>query len=833
MSHLNWPVLRRYSGEHLDRISLPIGGIGTGTIGLGGRGQLRDFELANRPAKGFRPGVAFLAMRAEHPDGRVVARVLEGPIPPGEYEGAAGSTAANHGLPRFAEAEFETAYPFGAVVLSDPEMPTVTLGAFNPLVPCDVERSSLPVAIVRVTVRNPGPDPLTVSVAAAVENFTGPPGDGDDAAQWSNTLRTAPGLTGVVLGSRRRRHPADGKFALAIVHGDGGEVTARRHWAERRWAHGIADFWDDFVSDGVLDAREESGGRPIASVCEKVMIAPGASREVEILMSWAFPNRMAWRSDDVSFDDAAYTDENVGNHYTDLWPDPWATACSTAERLDELESATVEAVSAIIGSAVPEAIVEAALFNLSTLRSPTVFRTRDGAFFGWEGVLDTVGSCFGTCTHVWGYEFATAFLFGEISRSFRETQFLWTTDVEGRMSFRAGLPRERSRDYGLAAADGQMASLVHLYLDWTLSGDQEFLERLWPAARSCLEFAWVPGGWDADRDGVMEGCQHNTMDVEFYGPHPQMTSWYLAALHACAAMADAVGEPEFAADCRRLAASGAAWVDAQLFTGTHYRQLIVPVDDPASIARGLRHPDMGSSRLDDPELQLGDGVLIDQLAGQYASRIAGLGELLEPAHVRRALETIRQRNGRTELRTHVNPMRSFALGDEAGLLMCSYTPGRMPSHPFPYHAEVMTGFEYTVATSMIYEGLPAEGLQVVRDVRDRYDGRKRNPFDEAEMGHHYARALASWSTFVAWTGFGYDARTGVISFARGTGGGSTFWATGDAWGTWTEDAASDGGRLEVLGGRVYLSAVVLRGRRLPLAETRVYGRGAAPLAVTE
>ena len=76
-------------------------------------------------------------------------------------------------------------------------------------------------------------------------------------------------------------------------------------------------------------------------------------------------------------------------------------------------------------------------------------------------------------------------------------------------------------------------------------------------------------------------------------------------------------------------------------------------------------------------------------------------------------------------------MRSYALGDEAALLMASYPHGR-PANPFPYFTEVMTGFEYAAAIGMLYEGQTAAGLRCIQNIRDRYDGRKRSPFDEAE-----------------------------------------------------------------------------------------------------
>src|SRR5262245_53641996 len=229
------------------------------------------------------------------------------------------------------------------------------------------------------------------------------------------------------------------------------------------------------------------------------------------------------------------------------------------------------------------------------------------------------------------------------------------------------------------------------------------LRALWPRVRAALEFCWIPGGWDADRDGVMEGCQHNTMDVEYYGPNPQMGAWYLGALRACEEMARYVGETDFAATCRDLFERGSAWLDANLFNGEYYEHQIVP---PAAgkIADGLRHESMGAQNLAEPELQLGAGCLIDQLVGQYMAHICGLGYLLKPENVQKTLESLMHYNFKADLWSHFNHLRSFALQDEAAMLMATYPKGRRPKQPFPYYNEVMTGFEHQAAAHMLYEG---------------------------------------------------------------------------------------------------------------------------------
>ena len=50
----------------------------------------------------------------------------------------------------------------------------------------------------------------------------------------------------------------------------------------------------------------------------------------------------------------------------------------------------------------------------------------------------------------------------------------------------------------------------------------------------------------------------------------------------------------------------------------------------------------------------------------------------------------------------------------------------------------------------------------MRTLRDRYDGRARNPFNEYECGHWYARAMASYGLLQGLTGTRYDAVTRTL-----------------------------------------------------------------------
>ena len=278
------------------------------------------------------------------------------------------------------------------------------------------------------------------------------------------------------------------------------------------------------------------------------------------------------------------------------------------------------------------------------------------------------------------------------------------------------------------------------------SGDA-WMAALYPFVKRAMSFCWVPGGWDADRDGVMEGCQHNTMDVNYYGPNPQMQFLYLAALQAMerlAARFDADGGA-FAGTCARLRRSGSRWTEEHLFNGQWYEQRVMRSDRPFHPWAAVPGVEYGDSAA--PDFQLGCGCLIDQLVGDYAARAAGLSPVADESHARMATAAILRHNRREP--GSFNHMRDFALPGERSVTMGYYPPGRRPKTPFPYCTESMTGFEYVVAAWLAQTGDAASARDVVRDIRSRYDGERRNPFDEAECGHHYARALAAWSVFRA------------------------------------------------------------------------------------
>jgi len=815
MKTKEWPVLKNYDKEHLAKIAMPIGGIGTGTVSLGGRGDLRDWEICNAPGKGFVPYDdeigpprrihPFFAVRTADANGKVFARLLEGPLEPGQYEGAEGCEMPNHGFPRFSQAEFLAAYPLGQVVLSDPEAPVkARIKAYNPLIPGNTADSGLPVAVISFVLENQTDSELEVSICGTVPNFIGDSSGckGREAKNNRNEFINKGNLRGVFMSAPELDVDSRMKGDIALTTLSEGDISYRTSWEKGSWGNKKLDFWDDFTEDGALEERDFEWDRPLASLCVKRKLGAGEKVELTFMLTWRFPNRLSWSPNRYSLENNE--PKVIGNWYAGLYENAWDAAEKIAPRLPELEEKTIAFVDAFCSADLPEEVKEAALFNLSTLRTETFFRTPNGKFYGWEGVCDCAGCCFGSCTHVWNYEQTTAFVFGDIAKDMRETEFLHSVNDNGLMRFRVDLPISDEPQFNKAAADGQMGCLMKLYRDWQLSGDDGMLRKLWPNAKKSLEFCWLEGGWDADRDGVMEGAQHNTMDVEYFGPNPQMGFWYLGALKCVELMAEYLNEHDFAAECRRLRENGAKVLEERCFNGEYFEHII---EVPEKIAEGLSIG-MGAGDLSNPELQLGAGCLVDQLVGQYMAHIVGIGDLSDPAKHNKTLKSIFKYNFRENFHGHFNHFRSYVLGDESAVLMATYPKGRRPLNPFPYANEVMTGFEYTAAVHMLYAGMKDEGLKIISSIRERYDGLKRNPFDEAECGHHYARAMAAWGAVLAITGFEYSAVNKTMRFGDITG--RYFWSNGDAYGICI--LSEHDVQLEVVAGSVLLETFSIKNR---------------------
>ena len=486
---------------------------------------------------------------------------------------------------------------------------------------------------------------------------------------------------------------------------------------------------------GAVDAALRGG---VATTFE---LQPGATFEATAIVAWHFAN--------VSL--PGIPAERAQRAYAARFPDAEAVVGEIARDRADLMNATDAFVEAYYGGSLPQWFLERSLISMGALQTNTFHRLADGTVWAWEGI----GCCEGTCTHVWHYAQSPARLFPELERSLRErTDFGSAFRDDGFVDFRGGLA-------GRDATDGQAGVVLRTYREHQTSADVAFLRRVWPRCKKALEYLIAQDARDGEPDGVPVGEQHNTLDAEWFGKVPVLTSLYLAAIRAGEEMARVVGDAAFSARCKTIHARGVASVDGLFDAAKGY---YVQEEDP-------KHKDA---------IGVGVGCYIDQVMGQWWAHQLGLGRLYDERRIRAALDALWKFNFAPDVgpvRASVKRLdrrgRPYALPGEAGLVMCTWPFGGRRSDwerhwQYFYFQECMTGFEHQVAGHLIFEGAPEEvqrGLAIIKAIHERYAARKRNPFNEIECSDHYARAMSSYGAYLAACGFAYDGPLGRMAFA--------------------------------------------------------------------
>ncbi len=775
-----------YKGQCLKEISFPLGGIGTGCVGLGGDGRLIDWEIFNRPSKGSINGYSHFAIRAIKGD-TVTAKVLNTDVQKdftGQYErknghlgfGFGPSGSKMGGFPHFKNAVFTGEFPMASIAFTDAAFPaSVTMTAFNPFIPCDAKNSSVPAAFFAFEVENTTDETIKYQIAFSLANpFEASVNQASEKDGYKVlTFRNA---------AADRIDPAYGDLTIAT---DGEGVQMQTYWYRGGWRDSIVSFWNDFSSAGALPERlyDTEGCFDHGTLLAEAEIAPKQKKCIRFILAWNVPQTYNyWYKGE---------EEEVRkpwkNYYATVFEDSAHTAAYGLTNWETLFSRTLAFKNALHSSTLPAEVIDAASSNLAVLKSPTVLRLEDGSFYGWEGVGEFFGSCEGTCQHVWNYAYGMCFLFPALERSIRDTEFRYSTDKTGRMGFRTLLPLGREMTKIRACVDGQMGAVIKCYREWKISGDNTWLRAQWDNIKKVLEYAWSEeneDGWDLDKDGVLEGRQHHTLDMELFGPSSWLEGMYLLALKAAHEMGMFLGDTEKAAEYLALYEKGYRWTKENLFSGRYFIQK-TDVTDKKITDRYNASETYWNAETKEIKYQIAEGSSIDQLLAQWHADILGLGSIFDKTQISVALSEMMQHNYKESMRDFVNPWRLFSLNDEAGTVICAYPDGvKKPKIPIPYCEETMTGFEYAFAGLLCAEGRFEDGMAVTKAVRDRFDGEKRNPWNEFECGSNYARSMASYALVPILSGFAFDMPKHHIGFnPYKKDDFKCIWSLADGWGT--------------------------------------------------
>ncbi|MCC7014486.1 MAG: hypothetical protein IT454_18135 [Planctomycetes bacterium] len=500
--------------------------------------------------------------------------------------------------------------------------------------------------------------------------------------------------------------------------------------------------WASSMPSGVVSSARSTPG-DLGVLGRDVSLAPGESRTLTFVLAWHLPH--------VDHDALAFLPNarDLRRHYASRFRHATAVVNHVASNFERLAGATrLWRDTWYRDSTLPHWFLERTFIPLSTLATATCLRFQDGRFWAWEGAY----SCPGTCTHVWNYAQGLARIFPELERDQRErVDFgLAFHDDSGAIDYRGEAARE-------VAVDGQAGTILRAYREHTMAPDAEFSVRTWPRIKKALEHLMLR---DERLDGILDGPQYNTLDTAWHGEISWLSGVYVAALRAGEALATERGELDFAAQCAAIAERGSKRLADTLFNGEYFIHRVDP-EHRESNATGV-------------------GCHIDQLLGESWARQVALPRIVPAHYAKQALRALWKFNfapdvGRyREYAERTLPGgRWYALPGEAGLLMCTWPRGGMQrakgagadAWAAGYFNECMTGFEHQAASHMVWEGLAQEGLGVTRAIHERYHASRRNPFNEIECGDHYARALASYGTYLALSGFECHGPQQRIGFA--------------------------------------------------------------------
>ncbi len=768
-----------YDKEHTREISFPVGGIGTGCVGISGNGRLIDMEIFNAPNKGSHAAFSHFAIKAERDGVLLDRRIVNGDYdqsltgqfnrPDFNCYGFGPDRATMAGFPHFEDCTFDGAFPFATLRFADRHFPgKLTMTAFNPFIPTNDKDSSIPAAFFEFEIKNTTDDTLTYALAYSQANlYTSTDGIHSlcEKGPVKALLMDNPGCceAGGCCSTTGRKK---GNLTIAT---DAEDTSAQLYWYRGKWFDNIATFWQDFGCTGHIKnrsyARVDKPGdvnfsvHDVATLVAHVEVKPKETAKLRFVLTWHSPSvNGKWKS-----------------YYETIYKSSLDSAIYAVENFKRLLAETRLFADTLHRSSMPLEAIDAVTANLAVIKSPTCIRLEDGSLYGYEGCHCGGGCCEGSCTHVWSYTYSIPFLFPKLERSMRSLEFTHSMTPEGGMGFRIQLPVGSSIWYFRPCVDGQYGTVMRVLREYRISGDMAWLSSIWEQVKKSIEYAWSdknPDKWDPERRGIISGRAHHTLDMELFGENAWLTGMYLGGLKAGEILANELGDTETAQLYAEIFARGKGYMNEHLFNGEYFYQR-VDVKDKSVLEQyagdGLQGEDILNAYWNDEQqqimYQIGEGCGIDQVLGGWHANLIGIGEIFDKEKERKALSSIYKYNYIKSFREHVNPCRLFGLNDEGGLIICAYPDGKeRPFIPVPYAEEAMNGFEYQAAIHMIQSGMVDEGMECIRALRKRYDGAYRNPWNEFECGNNYARSMASYALLLTYSGFSYNMARYEIGF---------------------------------------------------------------------
>ena len=747
-----------YSGKNLTGIDFPIGAVGGSVIRMNGKAERQWWQIFNnfeeRAGSGIVPN-SFFALRTKTKN-KTVVRALQ--------TSSVGAFSAMDSL------NFQGEFPLGWYHFGDNELPVnVTLEAYNPLIPMDLKNSAIPTGIFNIKVKNTSDSKVEIDLLATQQNAVGFTGYDTIVGPNKRSVKGYGQNKNTILKQNDRTSlQMTGPAGSMQLSAHAGNVSYTSSWKD------VSALYTDFSEDGELTGEKtasspEAGMTVNGALATGFSLQPGEEKTITFVLSWYFPKGTFGHSNIPEW----YFVEG-GSQYENWWANANEVDAYVSENFDYLDATTRLYHETMYSSTLPRYMLDRISSNLCVLKSPTSFWTKEGYFGIWEST-SFKEQWFGNVKHVIHYAQGHARIFPELGRTLRK-QDLNTLTKEGMLPSRDGQWHD--------AIDGHFGSILGVYREHLLSDNKAFLSSAWPRTKKAMNYAIST--YDNNHDGMLSGSYHNTLDCNVSGTSPWIGSLYLAALKACEKMAVVMGETETATTYNKIGGIGAENQNTQLWSDS----LGYYIEKTENLPKTL---------------VMANAVSLDMLLGQWWANQLNLGQIYPIDRTKAGLSKIYTTNKFTDTGEGYFPMfRDFLGTGDTGWKMFVH-PGKIHPKTIKYHSEVMSGFEYAAAATMLQYGMIDEGSAMVKAISERYDGRFRttgevhtkhmstvfgtgSPFGEDECGDFYARAMSSWSVLLAMQGYIYDGPQQTIGFkpVSNPENHASFFTTSKAWGLFTQ-----------------------------------------------
>ena len=731
--------------EHRPRSGMALGGLGTGSFELRQDGCFYNWSIFNnRPMALGAPlsmpehSMLFFVVRYQERGGIPRMRVLQ--IEPSHNAAALEHHQFHYVFPWINgvdRIDYEASFPLCRLKFQDADMPfSVEMTAWSPFIPHDAKNSALPVAFFDFTLMAKTDKPVDVMLMTSLRNAVGY--DVPERTYVSRHHdRPEHRVLEMTCDGMEPAHSSFGSLGLAAMGSDSSYYLG--------WEH-LHPYYETALRSPTLPNIDDTEGRnPVDKATGKrkamtrlfstialsdVLSARQKQVSRSFAVTWHFPNRWAQSSQVVWPKPAAAGDHIAGHYYANEFGSAAEVADYAIAHRDVLLERTWRFHKACQAATVAPYVRDQINSQLNTFVTSSWF-TQDGHFGIVEG-LDPEQSYAGLNTmDVMMYGgVATSALFPELDRK----TLLAYGRLQGAKGTIAHSITRNFRELQERETNGHRVDLPGQFVYLSLrayfwSGDRAYLGQIWPAVQKAIDY--ILRERDKNGDGLpdMEGVMCSYDNFAMYGVSSFVAGQWLAAMALAAKAAAVMGDDEAGRLYASVFEKGRTVFEQRLWNGKYYRLF----NDEGG-ARGTKD----------------EGCMTDQLLGQWAAHLAGLGHLFDPKRVRAAVRHVVKANYHSE----------------QGLRNCSW-PGDGYLHDVDKDTWVdqantcWTGTELAFAGLLIQEGLVDEGLMVVRNIDDRYR-RWGMYFDHQEFGGHYYRPMSAWGIVNALAGLGL--MDGVITF---------------------------------------------------------------------